>query len=234
MNTWMSKERVFECEYQKILAINRINMEIWNRLSRFKSKSSGYSSIFRFSYPVLKKVFFERLCLCFVYHDVTIKMDSLKRYFKNCENVFRDTLPKYSYFDMEDIIRQYKRLNHSTELDVLLAWKSALEDIHVFLGKIESHIEREQSLSVEIERIFLEENENVTDLRGHIVEYTSVNETLDMSDLSFCCGSKEECKPILMAYAELFRKVLKRKVLKRKVIKSTRLFEVYFSSVSKQ
>lgn len=95
---------IFNIEIEKLSAINKINLEIYNRLDPFKYKND-------YKYSILNKITLKDNILCFNFDSENIKSKTFQEFFQNIPNFFNDLLPNTEYFDMENIILKYSMLN---------------------------------------------------------------------------------------------------------------------------
>lgn len=143
----MDKEQEFNIEIEKLSAINKLNVEIFNRINTLK-KGNDYE------YIIIDKISLKNNVISFNFKSKNIKSQSLNQYFQNEDNLFNDKLPSSEYFDLNNIILKYSMLNPKKALDVIIKWKKTLENVQIYLGKIETQITDEQKLTNKILQLF--------------------------------------------------------------------------------
>lgn len=158
-------------EISKLKAINKVNIEIWDRLQQYiQTETNAYRfnsinscSSVRLNFKTLQSVSFNHSCqsniLTFSKTTESIKVEPFDRFFEKNINFFNDTLPVASYFDLSSIIEKYDYLDKVKAGSLLNSWKKALEETQVYLGSLESKILDSLRLSKQAEEIFQEQQE---------------------------------------------------------------------------
>ena len=128
-----NQQQQFEISISKIRAINKINVEIWNRIverKRFR----------RFEIPQIDRVVFRDSCLEIITTVKIIPLPDLESCFDDVDNIFNSTIPTNEYFDMSEVIEKYSCLNPTKVENIFEEWKTALELVQTKLGEVEQKI----------------------------------------------------------------------------------------------
>jgi len=159
-------------EVQKLLEINQTNLEIWDRLNSIVIRRNDAPAPKKThgamegdnargmitpkkiqvaqDYDIMLVGFEQRA----EEKDLIVTTKSMKqpnfKAFKPPKlNMFNDTLPSDSYFDLSKVINKYAMLRPERCGDVIAQWKKALEAAQVTLRTIESQRIQYQQLAVE-------------------------------------------------------------------------------------
>jgi hypothetical protein len=180
------EEQLFNTEIEKILSINRINLEIWNRINPQQTQ--------QYQIKVIKRITLKNNVISFF--QETIKLDNINftPCFDKVPNFFNDTLPVSSYFDMNNIILKYSMLNPKKALQVVAPWKTALEKIQVYLGVVEAHERERREISENILKLF-----NFT---SSDTKYLSCNGN-KLTNFEFEIGCDDSCFDLIALFAQV-------------------------------
>lgn len=161
-------------EIAKLKAINKVNIEIWNRLDSYGDLQSqqvkSYMDEQQFFGPLINSpkranrqhlqfntissVTFQSNQLYFYRSTETISIESMSVHFPKEINFFNDALPDTAYFDLSYVIDKYDYLDKSKSVSLLSSWKKALEDVQTYLGNLERKALDLLSLTQQVEEIF--------------------------------------------------------------------------------
>jgi len=127
----MDQDTLYEAEIAKLKALNKQNLDIWNRLHVDPSKGSA-----EILTPV--SLTFSSAVLTIQFQSKFIPIPNLQPIFKEVPNFFNDVLPSNKYFNLEHVLDKYSYLAPKKSFCLLLKWKNALELVQVCLGKIDT------------------------------------------------------------------------------------------------
>jgi len=152
-----------DTELRKLLALNTTNLDISKRLIQHKTDFHNPSHFpvggspvtnEQLSYDVLQQVTFSNGQISFHTNTKTVQLPVLTEFFPNTLNIFNDTLPTNTYFDLTGVINKYIMLNPARCNEVIALWKNALEKTQVALGQVESHIIEDLELTKSVYVMF--------------------------------------------------------------------------------
>lgn len=124
---------------KRILALNEVNKEIYNRINAHDQKSLPYKDEITINCIKHFKFYFGKFQ--FEYGEINVLIPDLSSHFNDI-NIFNVELPKHKYFDMKPAIDKLEllRLDFDVVTNVYKGWMKAMEDIHVVLGSVEQRI----------------------------------------------------------------------------------------------
>lgn len=165
-------------EISKIKALNKVNLEIWNRLPLAEQqypcmipssqnalhapKRSANMNYFLQFPSTIGFIRFEPhptdptkriLLVTKNWPKQLIKFDNL---FPQEINLFKDELPTVVYFDLSDVIDKYELLDFSKPnvKSLIFKWKKCLEDVQEYLGSLERKVLDSKNFGQEAELLF--------------------------------------------------------------------------------
>lgn len=139
-----SSAEQFYQEFQKVHALNKVNLEIVERLGKFFKSSKSAQVPGKLQVSAIQQVFFrhhrnDEWRLSFIQRQVTFKIQPAKDFLESV-NLFNDKLSENIYPDLEPILEKYKMLSPQYGLEYVTKWKTALENIQVHYGQLEQKI----------------------------------------------------------------------------------------------
>eukprot|EP01127_Copromyxa_protea_P009138 TRINITY_DN2131_c0_g1_i1.p1 TRINITY_DN2131_c0_g1~~TRINITY_DN2131_c0_g1_i1.p1 ORF type:complete len:200 (+),score=23.46 TRINITY_DN2131_c0_g1_i1:28-600(+) len=155
----MSYNVDFQLEVKKLAAINTVNLDIWSRLSSsvilegpmFGSELSVY-----LVYPYTKSVEFDGAGnLSFKTANMKVKLRSFEPFFEDI-NIFNMTLPTQHYFDLLPSVEKLRLLDFTlpSNQDLIRRWRESMEEIHLYLGDLETAMYEAHDMSQRVRMIF--------------------------------------------------------------------------------
>ncbi len=191
----MESNNSFDIDLIKIKSINKINLEIFNRLKQkniitnntlifkniksisFNNETNQQNSHVQYNRRNVMlnamggQINTQKNQLICYFTSASINIPNFSSCFDNI-NFFNDKLPNYEYFDLDDIISKYEMLNPSKALPVIIKWKDALEKIQVSLGKIETEINENTRVQQQIfNEINIDIIQDLNNINSNIVIY---------------------------------------------------------------
>ena len=106
-------EKEFELEIVKLKSLNKLNLEIFERIKKYKKENSCI--VFK-----LKKLEMKENCISFYFEENYLQMEDLGKICCKFNNLFNDQLlTAFEYRDLEPIIEKYSLLNPSKSVKII-------------------------------------------------------------------------------------------------------------------